>query len=245
MQFGELILRERLGGEKVERARVRIFEHGVQDGQVVAKRFSGSGRRDDHDVAARVHGCCCCGLVAVEFGDAFFGVGSGEFRADPRGHGGELCFARWDVVHGGENFSAVVAFRKLLDDFADTRERESIFGAAHRERLSHFGPPMHFAFYSLTLARRVRERNGLSCSEFPSRGIFGFSGRNSACGAISSRRASWRSLMADSGIVVRSQLIIGPGSNSAYRQGLKPFLVRTLDVAAEAATHKHYLWDRY
>ena len=55
VQLGKLILRERFGGEQVQRARVRIFQHRVQDRQVVAQRFSGGRRRDHHHVAP-LHG---------------------------------------------------------------------------------------------------------------------------------------------------------------------------------------------
>ena len=98
-------------------------------------------------------------LVAVEFGDALFGVGAGKFRADPIGHGREFGVARRDVVNGGQNFSAVVALGELLDDFTDAREAEGVLGASYSERLSQFRPPRRFAFYSLTLARYVHERN--------------------------------------------------------------------------------------
>jgi hypothetical protein len=40
VQLGQLVLRERLGREEVERACVGIFEHRVQDRQVVAKRLA-------------------------------------------------------------------------------------------------------------------------------------------------------------------------------------------------------------
>ena len=168
VQFGELILRERLGGEEIQRARVRIFQHGVQHRQVVAQRFSGSGRRDDDDVAPLMHGFGRRGLMAVQFGDALLRICAGKFRADPLGHGREFGVARRDVVHGSKNFSAVVALGQLLDDFTDTRKGEGIFGTPHRERLSHFRPPRHFAFYSLTLARRVHERNADSQESFKS-----------------------------------------------------------------------------
>jgi len=50
VEFGKLILGERFGGEEVEGARVGVFENGVEDRQVVAERFSRSGRGDDHEV---------------------------------------------------------------------------------------------------------------------------------------------------------------------------------------------------
>ena len=53
------------------------------------------------------------------------------------------------MVHGGNDFAEAVALGELLDDFADTRERDRIFRGPHRQRLSHFLPPYRFAFYSL------------------------------------------------------------------------------------------------
>ena len=48
VEFGELILREGFGGEKLEGARVGVREDGVEDWKVVAERFARSGRRDDN-----------------------------------------------------------------------------------------------------------------------------------------------------------------------------------------------------
>ena len=87
VQFGELILGQRLGGEKIERARVRIFQNGVQNWQVVAERFSGSCRRDYHDVAAIVRFLRRRSLMAVQLFDAFLGIYGGQFGTNPRGHG--------------------------------------------------------------------------------------------------------------------------------------------------------------
>ncbi len=50
VKFGELILRQSLGGKKIEGARVRIFENGVENRQVVAKRLAGSGGSDHHEI---------------------------------------------------------------------------------------------------------------------------------------------------------------------------------------------------
>ena len=53
VQLGELVLRERLGREEVERAGVRVLQDAVEDRQVVAERLARGGRRDDDDVAPR------------------------------------------------------------------------------------------------------------------------------------------------------------------------------------------------
>jgi hypothetical protein len=41
------------------------------------------------------------------------------------------------MVHGGNDFSALVALGKLRDDFSDTRQRHRILCGPHRQRLSH------------------------------------------------------------------------------------------------------------
>jgi hypothetical protein len=52
LQFGELILRERLRRKQVQRPAGRILQDGVENRHVVAQRLARRGRRDDHDVAA-------------------------------------------------------------------------------------------------------------------------------------------------------------------------------------------------
>ena len=54
----------------------------------------------------------------------------------------------------------------MIDDFPDAREGEGVPGAPYSERLSQTGPPRHFAFYSLTLARCVQRRNADSQESF-------------------------------------------------------------------------------
>ena len=83
VQLGELILRERFGREKVERARVRIFEDRVQDRQVVAQRFPGRRRRNHHNVAPLLDGFRGHGLVAIQLRDAFFRIGCAPVRGAP------------------------------------------------------------------------------------------------------------------------------------------------------------------
>ena len=55
VQLGELVLRQRLGGKEIERARVGISKNRVQDRQVVAERLARRGRRDDDHILSRVH----------------------------------------------------------------------------------------------------------------------------------------------------------------------------------------------
>ena len=119
VQLGELVLRERLGGEEVERARIGIFEDGVQDRQVVAERFAGCRGRDDHEVFSRARKFGCGGLMRIELVDSLGAIGSGKFRANPRGHGAELRFARGDVLDRGEDFVGAVACRERVQHLLD------------------------------------------------------------------------------------------------------------------------------
>ena len=162
MQLGELILRERFGGEKVQRARVRIFQDRVQDRQVVAQRFSGSRRRNHDNVAPLPDGFRGHGLVAVQLRDAFFRIGVRQLRAHPFRHGRKLGLARRDMVHGGNDFAEAVALGELLDDFPDARQRDRVFRGPHRKRLSHSESPLSLRLLFATLTRRRRQRNGLS-----------------------------------------------------------------------------------
>ncbi len=70
VEFGELVLRKRLGGEQIQRARFRILDQRGEDGQVVAERFAGRRRRHDDDVAALGGEPHRLGLMRVEIFNA-------------------------------------------------------------------------------------------------------------------------------------------------------------------------------
>ena len=53
VKLGQLILRQRLRRKKVERPRLGVAEHRLQDGQVVAGGLPGRGRGDHHEILAR------------------------------------------------------------------------------------------------------------------------------------------------------------------------------------------------
>ena len=52
VDFAELVARQRLGGEQVQRRRVRVAEQRLERRRVVARRLSGSGPGGDDDVVA-------------------------------------------------------------------------------------------------------------------------------------------------------------------------------------------------
>ena len=88
VEFGELVLRERLGGKEIEGAGVGVFEDRVQDRQVVAEGLAGGGGRDDDDVFSGVGEFGGCGLVGVGAANAFGGVGGDQVGVDPGGEVG-------------------------------------------------------------------------------------------------------------------------------------------------------------
>ena len=109
VQLGELVLRERLGGEEVERARVRILEHGIQDRQVVAERLAGGRRRDHDEVFSGARKFRRGGLVRIELLDSLGAIGCGELGAHPGRHRPELRLARGNVFDGGEDLVRAIA----------------------------------------------------------------------------------------------------------------------------------------
>ena len=123
VEFGELVLRERFGGEEVERARIGIFEDGIQDGQVVAERFARGRGRNDNEIFARARRFGRGGLMRVELVDSLGAIRSGKFRANPRGHWAELRFAGGDVLDRGEDFVGTVAGRERVQNFLYGSER--------------------------------------------------------------------------------------------------------------------------
>jgi hypothetical protein len=66
MELGQLILRQCLGGKEIQGAAVGAFQNCIQDGQVVAKRFAGSGRRDNDNVFSGTNRFGGGGLMAIE-----------------------------------------------------------------------------------------------------------------------------------------------------------------------------------
>ena len=70
LEFVQLILGQRLGGEQIHGARVRIAQQQVQHRQVVAERLAAGGGRDDDRVGAGADQVEGFRLVGVEPGDA-------------------------------------------------------------------------------------------------------------------------------------------------------------------------------
>jgi hypothetical protein len=70
LQLGELILRQRLGREQVQRAARRVLQNRVEDRGVVAEGLARRGRRDDDRMAAGERVLDRLRLMRVELLDA-------------------------------------------------------------------------------------------------------------------------------------------------------------------------------
>ena len=91
VQLVRLVRRKRFGGKQIQRAAVRVFQNGVQDGQVIAERLA-RGRRRDHDhmlsPQGRIHRLTLMGVERLHAarpqhgGDAR--VNPGRKRRQPR-----------------------------------------------------------------------------------------------------------------------------------------------------------------
>ena len=118
-QLGELILRERLGGEEVEHPRLRLLHQRLEHGQVVAEGLAGGGRRDHHEVLALGHRVEGLGLVRVELLDAArlerfhdAGVERGRKRREDGGFGVE-------VPNGGDERAGLERRQELIEELPD------------------------------------------------------------------------------------------------------------------------------
>ena len=103
-EFGQLILRQSLGGKHVESARGPVFQNTLQNRQIVAECFARSGRCDDHRISpgqSRFHGLR---LMAIETIDSALPKGVDDPTVQPRrpiAEGGRLsflCANRGDVA---------------------------------------------------------------------------------------------------------------------------------------------------
>src|ERR1700726_1200618 len=123
MKLGKLILRKRLGREKIQRATIRTFKKGVQDWQVVAKRLSRGGRRDDDYVLAGVDRFGSGSLVAVELANAFAGVRCPQIAMGPGREVHPLRFARREVANRGKDFAVNVASSEQIEHLMHASDR--------------------------------------------------------------------------------------------------------------------------
>ncbi|MCH8155662.1 MAG: pyruvate carboxylase, partial [Proteobacteria bacterium] len=102
VQLGELILRERLRREQIQRAARRIFEDAADDRHVVAQRLARRRRRHDDDVSSFPHVGEGLRLVGVKLLDAAGRQRQPETCGDLFGKGYRAGGACRQVVDGGD-----------------------------------------------------------------------------------------------------------------------------------------------
>ena len=127
-QLGDLVLRQRLGREQVQRFRAR--RHCcTHHRQRVAQRLARGGRGDDGDVFATLGGGPGVGLVAVEAVDAARAQSIGECQRDIIGNRRVVALATGDGEAAGD--AVGIALRQRLG------QRGTVAAAAclpHRQR---------------------------------------------------------------------------------------------------------------
>ncbi len=125
VQFGELVLRQRLGREEVERPRIRIFQDRVQHRQVVAKRLARSRRRHHHEILPGARQFRRGRLMRIKLLDAFGPVSRRQLRPHPFRHGPELRLARRNVLHAGQHLVRAISRRQRPQRLLDRIQRRS------------------------------------------------------------------------------------------------------------------------
>ena len=65
-----MILRQRLGGEEIERSRLVVAHQHVEHGQLVGKGLAAGGGSNHNERFAALGVLDCLGLVGIEVGDA-------------------------------------------------------------------------------------------------------------------------------------------------------------------------------
>jgi hypothetical protein len=139
LEFVQLVLGQRLGGEHVHGARALVGEQQIQHRQVVAQRLPAGRGRDHHGIAAGGGMIEGIRLVGVEAGDAAFF----ERRLQPRVHSGrnirKRSFGGSLVVNGANRRIRLLMHRPETGDhgfergFRGYRQLLGEFGKSERE----------------------------------------------------------------------------------------------------------------
>ena len=130
VQLRELVLRQRLRREQVERPRVRVLQDPVEDRQVVAERLArGRGRHDD-DVAAGLDELVGLALVGVEAREAPRRQRLAQLRVELLGEVHDLRGLGREVAQRREHR---LAAERLLDlEALEHREQRRVATGARR-----------------------------------------------------------------------------------------------------------------
>ena len=119
VELHQLVLRQGLGGKKVERPRIRIFNQLAQDRQVVTKRFAGGRGSHHHDVLSLVRQGGGNGLVRVEVFNALRPEGLLDALGKKLRKRHDLCLPRRIMPHGGDASFAAGTLKAVLDFLDD------------------------------------------------------------------------------------------------------------------------------
>ena len=101
MNFVHLILRQRLGGKKIQRARFRLLQNTLEHRQIVTKRFAAGGGRDQHDILAVADKADSLRLMPIKFFHAAFFENIEQARIYPRGIVFKIAGFSGNFHHGG------------------------------------------------------------------------------------------------------------------------------------------------
>ena len=102
VELVQLVLRQGLGGEEVERAGLGVVEDGLDDWHVVAEGLARGRAGDDADVFAVKHLRDGLGLVGIKLADAALLQGLSQDRRDAVGPGCMARLARGPNLPGGD-----------------------------------------------------------------------------------------------------------------------------------------------
>ena len=129
VQLRQLILRQRFSWKKVEGARIRIGQNGIQNGQVVAQGFAAGCRRHDDDVFPGMHRFGRRGLVGIQLPNPLGFVRSPQILVNPSRKFRPLSLPRGIVAHRRQDLALRVAAGEIVENLRDTRQRS---GSARR-----------------------------------------------------------------------------------------------------------------
>ena len=154
-QLHQLVRRQRLGGEQVERASRLVLRHRVDDGQVVAERLARCGRRHHHDVLPRADGLVGCRLVRVQRLDPAAPQRLDEPRVEPIRPGGVARRPRLELAVRGDQRRE----RRVGEEGGDRLIGIAQRGGQHRRPPAHVVQTEHlFASDDSTGVRMLRSR---------------------------------------------------------------------------------------
>jgi hypothetical protein len=115
-ELGQLVLRQRLGGEEIEDAGLGLLHEGLEHRQVVAERLAGRGRRHDDQVLALGDRVIGLGLVRVELLDAAAPQRFEQSRIERGGKRGQDRRLGFEVPRGGDEGTGAGGSQETVED---------------------------------------------------------------------------------------------------------------------------------